>query len=385
MMKLSSAAPLVPALLAISCVVGASGCVPGRAAFGVRGDTAWVGVAVGLQSPERYANVFKGVQLALDDLNAHRADGSPVLALRRAPAGVRSHVELAAAFVADSSVIGVVGHTESEPTIDAAVIYEDRAGHGKRALVAVSPTANGTLVTRVNDWVFRVCPVVSRQAAALARYAADTLHLPSIAIVYRNDASGKDFSRAFAAEFERSGGVVVERDPFVEELPDFDAFAIRMTRRGARGVVFSGNAPEARMLLRALRSAGGTQAVLATNPPAAGDTAALREFTGVRYVSLFAAQLATDTAPARFTAQFSRATGAPPDHWAALGYDAATLIGRAVHAVGPDRARVRDWIAATGRENPAYDGVTGRIAFDSVGDPVQKRVLVREVVTGARR
>lgn len=378
-MKPLSAGSIVVAVLAAACVVGGSACVPGRTAFGARADTAWVGVAVGLQAPERYVNVFRGVQLALDDLNAHRSPHAPILALRRAPSSVRSHVELAAAFVADPGVVGVVGHTESEPTIDAAAVYEDRAGHGARALVAVSPTANGTFVTRVNDWVFRVCPVVTRQAAALARYASDTLHLPSVAIVYRNDASGKDFARAFSAEFERGGGMVVERDPFVEASPDFDAFAIRMTRRGARGVVFSGNAPEARTLVRAVRAAGGREVVLTTNPPAAGDTAAARELAGARYVSLFAAQLATDSAPARFTREFTRAAGAAPDHWGALAYDAAMLIGRAVQEVGPDRVRVRDWIAATGREHAAYEGATGRIAFDSVGDPIDKQVLVREV------
>ena len=123
--------------------------------------------------------------------------------------------------------------------------------------------------------------------------------------------------------------------------------------------------------------------VLATNPPASADTAAVRDFAGARYVSLFAprtgATSAADTAAARFTRDFTRANGSAPDHWGALAYDAATLIGRAVQEVGPDRARVRDWIAAVGTTRAPYEGVTGRIAFDSVGDPVAKQVLVREV------
>jgi branched-chain amino acid transport system substrate-binding protein len=379
-MKHPAAGPLVAlaALVGSAGVLGTTSCAR-LTVTRSSADTAFVGVAVGLQSPERYVNVFRGAQLALDDLNARRPAGAPVLALRRAPADVGSHVALAASFVADSSVVGVVGHTESEPTIDAAAIYEDRAGGGRRALVAVSPTANGTLVTRVNEWVFRVCPVVTRQAEALARYAADTLHVESVAIVYRNDASGKDFARAFATEFVRAGGSIVERDPFVEEFSDFEAFAIRMTRRGARAVVVSGNPPDARKMIRALRAAGGRQVVLATNPPPAGDTAALRDFAGARYLSLFAPQLARDTAPVRFTAAFTRAAGTAPDHWAALAYDAATLVGSAVHAVGPDRRRVRDWIAATGRERAAHEGVTGRIAFGAVGDPKDKQVFVREV------
>src|SRR5687768_1932801 len=121
-------------------LLGPAGCARAGVSSGAAGDTAFVGVAVGLQSPERYVNVYRGAQLALDDLNARRPAGAPVLALRRGAAGVASHVELAASFVADEGVVGVVGHTESDPTIDASAIYEDRRGAGRRALVAVSPT-----------------------------------------------------------------------------------------------------------------------------------------------------------------------------------------------------------------------------------------------------
>src|SRR4051812_24870069 len=91
----------------------------GRSAFVAHGDTAFVGVAVGLQSPERYVNVYKGVQLALDELNAARPKGAPVLALRRAPDTAKATVQIATAFRDDPSVIGVVGHTESDATISA--------------------------------------------------------------------------------------------------------------------------------------------------------------------------------------------------------------------------------------------------------------------------
>ena len=365
---------------ALAALVAGSGACSRLQEAGLAGrDTVYVGVAVGLQSPERYADVFKGVELALADLNARRPADAPVLALRRAAPDVRSHVDVAAGFVADPAVIGVVGHTESEATIDAAPIYADRVNRGRRGLVAISPTANGTLVTRVNDWVFRVCPVSTQQAAVLARFAVDSLRLPSVAIVYRNDASGKDFSRAFANEFQRGGGTIIERDPFVEEFPEMDAYAVRIARRGARGVFFSGNAPEARRLLLALRAAGANPSFLSTNPPSGSDAAELRDFAGVHHVSLFDPLGATDSAATRFTRDFQRKHGVPPYHWAALAYDAASVIGRAVHAVGPDRARVRDWVSEVGRSQPAHAGVTGRIAFDSIGDPQDKTVLIRRV------
>jgi ABC-type branched-subunit amino acid transport system substrate-binding protein len=65
-----------------------------------------------------------------------------------------------------------------------------------------------------------------------------------------------------------------------------------------------------------------------------------------------------------------------PDHQSALSYDAAMLIGRATHAIGADRRKIRDWIAEVGRGGPAHAGVTGVIRFDEHGDATSKLVLV---------
>ena len=55
------------------------------------------------------------------------------------------------------------------------------------------------------------------------------------------------------------------------------------------------------------------------------------------------------------------------------------LIGRAALAAGPDRRRVRDWLARVGREEPSYMGATGMIRFDEFGGAAGKRVLIGEV------
>jgi ABC-type branched-subunit amino acid transport system substrate-binding protein len=341
-----------------------------------RADTAFVGVAVGLTSPERYVNVYVGVQLALDELNARKVTGAPVLALRRAPTTAASPVDIAVAFRDDPRVIGVVGHTESAPTIAAAAIYDDRANGGRNPVVAVTPTASATSVTRVSSWVFRVVPVAGEQAAALARFVADSLGLRRAGVVYRNDPSGKDFLRAFTGEFTRRGGTVVERDPFVEEIPDFEPYARRLVKRGVPSVAISGNS--AGPLMLALRRAGRRPVVLGANAPSSSDGSA-DDFRGMRYVQFYSSTQPSTAEGARFAATFARRTGGKADHWAALSYDAAMLIGSATLAEGANRRRVRDWIAAVGRSRPSHQGATGTITFDEHGDPVRKAVLVQEV------
>jgi len=77
--------------------------------------------------------------------------------------------------------------------------------------------------------------------------------------------------------------------------------------------------------------------------------------------------------------EFERAFNRRPDHWGALSYDAAMLIGRAAQAVGANRRAVRDWIASVGRSQPAYAGATGEIRFDDTRNPVDKVALVTTV------
>ena len=368
--------------------MGATGChARSLSTFGTRSDTAFIGVAVGLQSPERYANVYTGVQLAIDELNAARPAGAPVLALRRAPDHAKTHVDIAAAFRDDPGVIGVVGHTESDPTISAAPIYDDRAHGGKNALVAISPTAASRAVTLASAWIFRVTPVVDRQAEILATYMTDSLHLRRLAIVYRNDVAGREFLQSFARSASRVS--LLERDPFVEDIAEFDLYARRLARAKPDGVVIYANTDNVLALARAVHAAGITPIIVSTNGPTArelaSDPVAARDYDGLRYLSLYSPKRSITQASDRFAAAFARHYGTQPDHWAALSYDAAMLIGQAAQEVGPNRARIREWVASVGHGAPDYQGATGDIRFDDWRNPIDKPAVVVTVDAGSLR
>jgi branched-chain amino acid transport system substrate-binding protein len=367
----------------LAAAIAASACSGSGASLSGSADTLYVGVAVGLQAPERYADVFNGVQIALNELNAKRPSGSRPLGLRRAPADAKAATQVAAAFRDDPNVIGVVGHTESDPTISAAAVYDDHENGGRNAIVAVSPTAGAGNVTRASEWVFRVCPVVSQQATTLARYVADSLGLNRVAIIYRNDVSGREFLGTFASTVKARGRQLLERDPFAEEIAEFDLYAARLAAKKPDGVVAFANSSDVRKIVRALRGAGIGPIVVSTNGPSAQDLArdsmAVRDFTGLKYLALFLPERAQTTSGRSFVAEFQRTFNRKPDHWGALSYDAAMLIGRAAHAAGPNRRAVRDWIASVGRGQPAYDGATGEIRFDDTRNPVDKVALVTTV------
>jgi branched-chain amino acid transport system substrate-binding protein len=86
---------------------------------------------------------------------------------------------------------------------------------------------------------------------------------------------------------------------------------------------------------------------------------------------------------AAFVVDFFRATkGLRPNDVAGLTTDVFQLIAAAIDAVGPDRRAIRNYLASVGGGRPPFEGVTGRIAFDSSGDARSKPLSIAIVHNG---
>lgn len=348
---------------------------PGASA--AAGDSVLIGVASIHSTGQPF---FQGVQLAVDALNASRPAGSAPFAMRLPPLEQPTQVAVAQVFRDAPAVVGVVGHPGSGPTMEAAPVYADAEHKGANALVAVTPTATNPAVTKLNDWIFRVCPTDVDGARALARFIIDSIRARSPAIIYRNDLFGRGFTSALGRELDAAGLSLAERDPYLADVTEYGAYTARMVRRGVDAMIVAGAGPDAAPMIRSLHSAGGRIPILGSD-----DFGSLREaadpggdFNGVRYIMFFDRDRATGEAAA-FVQAYHAKFGTFPNHQAALSYDAAMIIGKAVLAVGANRLKVRDWIAQVGRAQPAYNGVTGEIRFDSIGDPVNKQVVIGRI------
>jgi branched-chain amino acid transport system substrate-binding protein len=343
-----------------------------------RGNEWAIGVALNPQRPGMQT-IYNGVELAVEQLNQERGGKGTPFVMRKTPDSVAGAVQIATILRADPTVIGVVGHPESGSTLDAAAIYEDGERGGERALVAISPTATSPALTGRSHWVFRVCPTDMAASAAAARFALDSLGSRRASIIYRNDPYGKDWTRAFTAVYTAGGGTVIQRDPYLTGITEWDAYAAYTARLAPDVVLFPGSAEDAELLIRALRRAGvnvpvlGGDAIapLATKPG---------EFAGVRYAAFFQAEAVTSDAGRNFVQSYRAKYGESPDQRAALSYDAAMIIGRAARSARGDRRKTRDNVAAIGSSAKlVYNGATGRIAFDARHDVVGKTVVIARV------
>ncbi len=336
-----------------------------------------IGLAAQVQSPTNIST-RQGAELAIARLNEQRPRGAPAFVLRTVSASIYLAVPMATALRNDREVVGVVGHTDSRSTLEAAPVYEDAEHDGAHAVVAVTPVSTSMLLSGRSPWIFRICPNDSANSRAAANFAIDSLHSTRAAMMFRNDAFGIGWSRAFTGVYEQRGGTVVSRAPHLAKMAEWAAYAGLVHKQSPDLILFPGGPADAETLIRDLRALGTAPRMIGGDGFSTMEEDA-KEFAGIYYVSFFLPSRPPNDGARDFVGEFQRRYRILPDQRAALAYDATMLIGRAVIAVGPDRARIRDYLDEIGTKRPAVVGVTGPIAFDAKHDAVNKSVLIAQV------
>ncbi len=279
-----------------------------------------------------------------------------------------------------SDVVAVVGHLYSGTTLAASPVYNS----GPHPLVAISPSSSSPEVARAGDYTFRVCPSDLAHGAALARWVRDRLHLRVGAVLYLNDEYGRGVRQTFVQEFVRMGGQVTSIDPYLGSIPDVAPYLDRMVRRERpEFLVVAGNKDEAAEILRQARRRGLTIPVLgADGLEGIEQIGTLAE--GV-YESAAYLPSTSNESNRRFVRAFHEAypDAAPPNQPAAATYDAIYLLRDVIARAGTGRESIRRALAETGSTAPAFQGVTGSLAFDAAGDVPTKQVFIGVVRGGA--
>jgi branched-chain amino acid transport system substrate-binding protein len=314
----------------------------------------------------------QGIQLAVDEINA-----SPAWASNRhlsiqfaddSGNGTRAS-SVAQEFVNSPHIVAVVGHVNSGAMVSAAHVYD-------KHLAAVATTATSPVLTGISPWAFRVITSDSANAQTIARFVS-ARGRKRAAILYENNPYG----RGLAENFKRSfAGTIITVDPIGEDSAQrFEPYVTWYKRERPDVVFVAGTDASGISFLREARRqnldadlvGGDGWQTVAPSPLAEG-----------AYVGApFSAQ---DPRPEvrAFVTAYTRKFNATPDGNAALAYDATKLLARAVEEVGPDRVKIREYLANL-TEASAFHGVTGPIRFRADGDPVGKGIVMTRIHQGA--
>ena len=319
-------------------------------------------------------------QLAAEEINASGGVGGRPLELvfRDDYANPDSAVFVAGELY-DAGVSAVIGHLFSDATLAAAPVYNG----GSDPVVAISPSSSAPEVSAAGQFTFRVCPSDNAHGAALAQWVRKRLGFQRGAVLYLNDPYGRGIRRTFVEEFLRLGGELDGIDPYLGDRPSVGPYLDRLARHKKLDfLLVAGNRGEAETIIREARARNLDFPVLGGDGLEGIEQAGtLGE--GVYYTSSYFAGLATP-GNRRFVEAYRRKfpDAGAPNQPAAATYDAVYLLRDVIARSGPRREAVRRALAGVGSVTPAFEGVTGAVAFDAVGDVPNQNVYIGLVHRG---
>jgi len=311
-----------------------------------------------------------GAQLAVDELNESGGVGGRRVALRVVEGGASTSaapaLAAAEALSADPTIIAVVGHSNSSASLSASQIYN------ARRLVHIAPTSSSPMLTIAGPYTFRLVGSDIHQARFLASAALSGPGPHRIAAIYVNDDYGHALNRELRSELANRGVELAYQARYVEgrDIPYPDKMISGMVSAGVTHLLWLGRSSQLTAVMERLRVEIPALRVIASD--GAQNGTALRNLdgalTGVRVVSF----LSSDTPNATLALlhkRFFAMSDQPLTSDVVLAYDAVHLIASAVREVGPNRERIRQYLAGVGSQRPTHRGASGDIGFDVNGDP----------------
>jgi branched-chain amino acid transport system substrate-binding protein len=332
-------------------------------------------------SEARGESMKLSAELARDEINrAGGINGRRIeLVIRDDSASGDAAIRVAQALYDDPRVLAVVGHLTSVTTLATAPIYNG----GDNPVVEISPSASSPMVTDAGPWTFRVCPAETIHGARLAEFAWSNMGVREIAILYENSEYGRGVRGAFTDHFQRLGGRVVTQDPYLVGEPEVNPYLTRlMALPDIDAIMLAGSRAEGEVIVGRMNALG------VRLPLLAGDGMVGLERSNDLQSSLFISMMylpdQAGTKNQDFVSAYRTANGDRlPDHRGASTYDIIHLLAGAFAGGALTREDVRAHLNSVGNDLPAYEGVTGTIAFDENGDVPGKPVVVGTARSGS--
>ena len=234
-------------------------------------------------------------------------------------------------------------------------------------IVLMNASATSSDIEDADDFCFSVLANADKEGTFLAESAYNQLKLRTGAIVYREDASGKSFEKAFTSSFTKIGGKIVANLPHTPDQSDYRDLIAKLRGDEAIQFVFMPSyGPEVAGFVKQAREQG-------------------RKWTILTYEAFYSAktiEVARDAAEGvlfcmptfglnpedpQFRSLQSKVTSkynhTNVTFQIAANYDAMALLLQAISHHATSGTDIRHYLA----QQHTYDGVTGKMTFDDHG------------------
>ncbi|MDD3537484.1 MAG: ABC transporter substrate-binding protein [Eubacteriales bacterium] len=246
-------------------------------------------------------------------------------------------------------------------------------------VVMLTPTSTADTITTESDYVFRSCFKDSYQGIMGAKFLSENGYTKAAVLYCAGDTYSKGLRDSFVAAAPDFGiEVVVDEASSSMDDTDFTTQATKIAAAGADSLFaayyYNAAGP---YIIPQTRAAGFTGAVMG---PDGFDgivpdyiTGTMADYNNVFYTNHYSTEDEKEIVQS-FIANYQAAYGEMPNALAALGYDGANMLFKAITEAGTTEAAAVK-AALDGME---FDGVTGTFVLDETGTP-EKSVAIIEL------
>ncbi|TWI70313.1 amino acid/amide ABC transporter substrate-binding protein (HAAT family) [Desulfobotulus alkaliphilus] len=317
----------------------------------------------------------QGVRYAVEELNSAGGLLGKKIKLIEIDNGSSAILSrLAAEKAVDQRVHAVIGASWSDHSMAMAPVLQN-AG-----IPMITPNSTNPAITRIGDYIFRVCFTDTLQGQVLARFALEKLGAETavivqcIACIY-----SMDLSAFFSEAFTRGKGRVLNTLDYKRGQSDAEFHEIlKKIGEDIPDLIFiSGHNESARMIKQA-QNLGLGSAFLGGDGWGAWNFWAVggHEIRSGYFASHWSPEIGREKVR-EFMDRFQRFYYVNEN--AALAYDATMLLADAIERAGSlQKKKIRNALAATS----GFEGVTGIITMDENGDPEKKAVVIMKIRQG---
>lgn len=310
-------------------------------------------------------NFQRSVELALEAINAAGGiNGRPLaVVIGDSKGDPKEAAALAQKFTSDPRIVAEIGDFTSTSCMAAQPIY-DRAG-----MVQLSPTASHPGFAPGSPWSFGIIGTQAGEGPFMARYTVEKLGKKKIAVLYINNDWGIATKDYYVNAAKEMGAQVVAVEAFFEAEKDFTGVLTKLRATKPDALYIPSMYNEAALISKQREKLGWNDVTMLG--PGSLYSPKLLEIGGgaVNGLHTSAVFFPNDPRPAvqKFVKGFEAKYKATPNMFAAIAYDAATLMADTIRKAGTDRKAIREALAKT-RDWP---GVTGKITITERRDVVK--------------